>query len=189
MSTVEKVTIFLAVLQTALLAMYGWETFRLRRDAAEQNKLISQQVDNATHQNKLIGEQLKVMADGLEFQRQTIEQDAEPSLHLTLLRQSVNTCTLYLQNAKENVLFTEFRTNDAGLRYGNYDKNNREFTLSRNPDRHIYLAVVYRTHRGQVKAQVFTYYTGGSANIIKTEPNYDYRLLPIVGQVKKEALS
>ena len=122
------------------------------------------------------------MADGLEFQRQTIEQEAQPALHLSVIDKDHHCCKILVQNIKKNVLFTELRSNDSHATCCLFRKHWRHILVPRKPDRCIYLAAVYRTYRGQIKAQVFTYHTGDNANVIKAEPDYNYTLLSIVGR-------
>lgn len=148
--------------------MYAWETFRLRRDAATQNTLIATQITNTLQQNQLMSEQLRVMADGLQFQHDCIENDDQPLFEVTVAHSNEESCSFVVESLKENIWFKEFRSNDALIKsYRNDERHVRKFIAPGGTPRNIYLAIVYKTIRGKTGHAIYQYYTGHSRDQIK----------------------
>jgi hypothetical protein len=156
-------------IQTYLLRWYASETQRLREDAAEQNMLIVKQIGNATEQNKLIAEQLKVMAADLEFQRELIEQEDAPNFDVSVSHRDNHSCKIQVLSLKENIFFKECYTNDKGLQYCRKEKHLLEFRATSRPMQ-VYLTVSFKTNRGKVKESTFMYFTADESKTINPAP-------------------
>jgi hypothetical protein len=181
MTPYEITYLALVAIQTGFLIWYAMETFKLRRDAARQNDLMTKQIAASSKQNRLLEYQLASLARAQNFHEKTVDQAADATFVLTYGGNDdmpPDSYGIVVYNINENVVFTDYRCSEKLISVGpvHYEDNKHKFLfyIKDSPERTVYFGVEYKTKRNETKTQVFSIPTEGE---ITQSHTYDFNKL------------